>query len=84
MKSVLFGIIFSAAILYAQAQEDAKPKDGEVKIYKRLIPADVLRGKLSIRITSENLISFLSVNHNCESQERLLSASPLGDNDLAS
>lgn len=45
MKSALFGFILSAALLYSQAQEDGKPKEGEIKIYKRLIPADVLRGE---------------------------------------
>jgi hypothetical protein len=43
MKSILFGLLFAAALLNTQAQDDAKPKDGEIKIYKRLIPADVLR-----------------------------------------
>lgn len=45
MKSILFGLLLSAALLYSQAQEDAKAKDGQIKIYKRLIPADVLRGE---------------------------------------
>lgn len=45
MKSILFGLLFAAALLHTQAQDDAKPKDGDIKIYKRLIPADVLRGE---------------------------------------
>lgn len=45
MKSILFGLLFAAALLNTQAQDDAKPKDGDIKIYKRLIPADVLRGE---------------------------------------
>ena len=45
MKSILFGLILSAALLYCQAEEEVKPKEGDIKIYKRLIPADVLRGK---------------------------------------
>lgn len=36
----------SAVLLVAQSQDE--DKKGEVKIYKRLIPADVLRGKFSI------------------------------------
>lgn len=48
MKSALFGLILSAALLYSQAQDDAHPKEGEIKIYKRLIPADVLRGELRL------------------------------------
>lgn len=40
MKFAIFGLILSAALFYAVAQE----KD-EIKIYKRLIPADVLRGE---------------------------------------
>ena len=46
MKSILFGLLFAAAVLGALAEEEAKPKEGEIKIYKRLIPADVLRGEL--------------------------------------
>lgn len=49
MKSILFGLVLSVALLYSQAQEDAKPKEGEIKIYKRLIPADVLRGESIFR-----------------------------------
>lgn len=49
LKSVLFGLLFSAALLYTHA-EDEKPKDGGIKIYKRLIPADVLRGKYIIML----------------------------------
>jgi hypothetical protein len=45
MKSILFGFVLSAALLCAFAEEEAKPKEGEIKIYKRLIPADVLRGE---------------------------------------
>lgn len=45
MKSILFGLMLSAVLLYSHAEEEAKPKEGEIKIYKRLIPADVLRGK---------------------------------------
>jgi len=41
MKSILFGLMLSAAVLFAQAADE--PKEGEIKIYKRLIPADVLR-----------------------------------------
>jgi hypothetical protein len=46
MKSMIFGFVLCAVVLCSQAQEDAKPKEGEIKIYKRLIPADVLRGKI--------------------------------------
>lgn len=45
MKSILFGLMLSAALLYSHAEEEVKPKEGDIKIYKRLIPADVLRGK---------------------------------------
>ena len=48
MKSMLFGLLFSAAILLACADEDAKKtenKEEGIKVYKRLIPADVLRGE---------------------------------------
>lgn len=48
MKSILFGLLFAAALLNTQAQDDAKPKEGDIKIYKRLIPADVLRGELAV------------------------------------
>lgn len=41
MKFAIFGLILSAALFYAVAQGDNK----EIKIYKRLIPADVLRGE---------------------------------------
>lgn len=41
MKFAIFGLVLSAALFYALAQEN---KD-ELKIYKRLIPADVLRGE---------------------------------------
>lgn len=47
MKSIIFGLMLSAALLVAQAQEEGKSKDGEIKIYKRLIPADVLRGEFN-------------------------------------
>lgn len=40
MKFAICGLFLSAALLYVAAQE----KD-ELKIYKRLIPADVLRGE---------------------------------------
>jgi len=33
----------SVALLQSHAQDDSKPRDGDIKIYKRLIPADVLR-----------------------------------------
>lgn len=46
--------MLSAALLYSQAEEEAKPKEGEIKIYKRLIPADVLRG-MSIRFIGSRL-----------------------------
>lgn len=56
MKSILFGLMLSAALLYSQAEDEVKPKEGEIKIYKRLIPADVLRGELrgvkSLLVTS--------------------------------
>lgn len=45
MKSILFGLMLSAVLLISQAQDEAKPKEGDIKIYKRLIPADVLRGE---------------------------------------
>ena len=44
MKSIVFGLMMSAVLLCSQAQDDAKKDDG-IKVYKRLIPADVLRGK---------------------------------------
>jgi hypothetical protein len=44
MKTIFFGLLMSAVLLVAQSQEEEKK--GEIKIYKRLIPADVLRGKL--------------------------------------
>lgn len=50
MKSILFGLLFAAAVLSSHAEEEAKPKEGEIKIYKRLIPADVLRGELKISV----------------------------------
>lgn len=63
--------MLSAALLYSQAaEEEAKPKEGEIKIYKRLIPADVLRGefsrikdwwKVNIRVMSELGIKLLPV-----------------------
>lgn len=53
MKSALFGLILSAALLYSQAQDDAHPKEGEIKIYKRLIPADVLRGESRLQVAKE-------------------------------
>ena len=55
MKSILFGLLFSAALLYASAQEEPKPKDSDIKIYKRLIPADVLRGEF---IDSSHVLRF--------------------------
>lgn len=45
MKFVACVLISAVALLCAQAQEDKKD---ELKIYKRLIPADVLRGEFSI------------------------------------
>lgn len=42
MKSIVFGLMMSAVLLCSQAQDEAKKDDG-IKIYKRLIPADVLR-----------------------------------------
>jgi hypothetical protein len=47
MKSIVFGLMMSAVVLISQAQDEAKPKEGDIKIYKRLIPADVLRGEFS-------------------------------------
>ena len=47
MKSMLFGLLFCAAILFVRADEDAKKtesKEEGIKVFKRLIPADVLRG----------------------------------------
>lgn len=42
----MVGLMLSAALLYSQAaEEEAKPKEGDIKIYKRLIPADILRGE---------------------------------------
>lgn len=41
MKFIVCGLILSAALIFAQAQDGKE----EIKIYKRLIPADVLRGK---------------------------------------
>lgn len=64
MKSILCGLLFAAVVLCAHAEEDAKPKEGEIKIYKRLIPADVLRGelKISVRLVVE---SGASVDWDC-------------------
>lgn len=45
MKPIFFGLLMSAVLLFAQSQEDEKK---EIKIYKRLIPADVLRGEFRI------------------------------------
>jgi hypothetical protein len=45
MKSIVFGLMLSAVLLISQAQEEGKAKEGEIKVYKRLIPADVLRGE---------------------------------------
>lgn len=42
MKTIFFGLLMSAVLLSAQSQEEDKK---EIKIYKRLIPADVLRGE---------------------------------------
>lgn len=42
MKTVFFGLLMSVVLLSAQSQEEDKK---EIKIYKRLIPADVLRGE---------------------------------------
>jgi hypothetical protein len=42
MKFIVCGLVLSAVALMCFAQEDKKE---EIKIYKRLIPADVLRGK---------------------------------------
>lgn len=52
MKSILFGFVLSAALLCVFAEEEAKPKEGEIKIYKRLIPADVLRGESRLAVQS--------------------------------
>lgn len=40
----------------AESSETEEPKsDGEIKIYKRLIPADVLRGKLGcVHVSQDN------------------------------
>jgi hypothetical protein len=48
MKSIVFGLMLSAVLLISQAQEEAKPKEGDIKVYKRLIPADVLRGEFTL------------------------------------
>lgn len=48
MKSIVFGLMMSAVLLISQAQEEAKPKEGEIKVFKRLIPADVLRGEFDL------------------------------------
>lgn len=40
--------MLSVAVLFAQAADE--PKEGEIKIYKRLIPADVLRGEFRIEM----------------------------------
>jgi hypothetical protein len=49
MKSIVFGLMLSAVLLISQAQEEAKAKEGEIKVYKRLIPADVLRGESAVK-----------------------------------
>lgn len=53
MKSIVFGLMMSAVLLISQAQEEAKPKEGEIKVYKRLIPADVLRGESELSVEIE-------------------------------
>lgn len=47
MKSIVIGLFLSAAIFaVVYGADEKKPEEGEgIKIYKRLIPADVLRGK---------------------------------------
>ena len=53
MNTLLFGLICCVVVLSAYADEDVKAaadkKDGDIKVYKRLIPADVLRGECSIK-----------------------------------
>lgn len=62
MNTLLFGLICCVVILSAYADEDVKAasadkKESDIKVYKRLIPADVLRGECSI------ILLFLK-NHN--------------------
>lgn len=59
MKPIFFGLLMSAVLLFAQSQEDEKK---EIKIYKRLIPADVLRGecRLLSRIFWFEISSYVS------------------------
>lgn len=47
MKSLLFGLLFCFVVLShadEDAKADAKKADG-IKVFKRLIPADILRGE---------------------------------------
>lgn len=50
MNTLLFGLICCVVVLSAYADEDVKAasaekKESDIKVYKRLIPADVLRGE---------------------------------------
>lgn len=53
MKSLFSSVtmfVIVASVLAAgekdKASQSSTPSEGEIKIYKRLIPADVLRGKI--------------------------------------
>lgn len=51
MKSLVLFAYFVAFIMVFAKSEEVKKEiatDGEIKIYKRLIPADVLRGEYRI------------------------------------
>lgn len=59
MNTLLFGLICCVVVLSAYADEDVKAssadkKESDIKVYKRLIPADVLRGECSIIIYNKN------------------------------
>lgn len=74
MKSALFGFILSAALFYSHAQEDGKPKEGEIKIYKRLIPADVLRGEWA-RLIDEQSVNLPPI---CDSRHEQRKSDSIG------
>lgn len=48
----VFAVIALFAAVAFAADEPAKDGEETIKVYKRLIPADVLRGKLSLHTTS--------------------------------
>ena len=53
MKFFICGVLISAvALLCVYADDDKKD---EIKVYKRLIPADVLRGKFKYFVTIKSI-----------------------------